>query len=163
MTAEDDDAERTTSIGLYNYAGSYSGCAHALARVKPRGVTHPDEPINFLFYHSIELYLKAYLRFKGHTPKELASRKFWHDFGALTERAVELGLILNENDKTVLEFMRDTDAVLRARYIKVGAARRMAHLVLLRASRSLRQSVGEALLEAGEPVRGIAPRPRQSP
>jgi hypothetical protein len=55
MTAEDDDAERTTSIGLYNYAGSYSRCANNLARVKPKGVTHPDEPIDFLFYHSIEL------------------------------------------------------------------------------------------------------------
>lgn len=158
MTADNDDAQRTTSIGFYDYAGSYLGCANALAHVKPKGVTHPDEPINFLFYHSIELYLKAYLRLKGYTPKALASREFGHKFGVLTERAVELGLVLNENDKAVLEFMRDTDAVLRARYIKLGATQRVAHQVLLRASRSLRQSVGEALLEAGEPVRGIAAR-----
>jgi len=160
MTAEDDDAERITSIGLYRYAGSYSGCANALAHVKPKGVTHLDEPISF-FYHSIELYLKVYLRLKGHTAKELASRKFGHNFGAPTGRAEELGLVLNKSDKAVLEFMRDTDAVPRARYIKVGAASRVAHQALLRTSRCLRQSVGEALLEAGESVRGIAPRSRR--
>ncbi len=85
----EDEAKRTTCIGLFNYAESYFRSARALDANKPK-VTHPDAPVNFLFYHAIELYLKAYLRLKGLTPRELASRKYGHSVAALSKRASEL-------------------------------------------------------------------------
>jgi hypothetical protein len=48
-----------------------------------------DSPVSFLFYHAIELYLKAFLRHHGHTPSELAS-KFGHKTDRLSERAAAL-------------------------------------------------------------------------
>ena len=57
--------ERTPPIGLFNYARSYWRSAEQLRASKP-DVTHPDAPISFLFYHAIELYLKAFLRSAGY-------------------------------------------------------------------------------------------------
>lgn len=153
---EKDDNERTTSIGLFNYAESFWRSARVLNANRPK-VTHPDEPVNFLYYHAIELYLKAFLRLHGHTPRELAGRKFGHDVGAISKRAVELGLFLADEDKEVLFVMESTDAVIRSRYIKVGHFRRPTHGALDRTCKSLRQSIGEALLEKGQSVHGITP------
>lgn len=150
----EDEAKRTTCMGLFNYAETYFRSARALNANKPK-VTHPDDPVNFLFYHAIELYLKAYLRLKGHTPRELAGRKFGHSVGALSKRASELGQFLMDEDKEVLQSMEHDDAVIRSRYIKVGAFRRPTHGALDRTCKSFRQTIGEELLADGQPVRGI--------
>jgi HEPN domain-containing protein len=112
-----DEAARTTPIGLIHYANSYWMSARVLNANRPK-VTHPDEPVNFLFYQAVELFLKAFLLLHGHSARELASRKFGHDFSALGERAEALGLFLMDEDKDVLLLMGTTDAVIRSRYIK---------------------------------------------
>ena len=50
LTPED----RTTALGLFNYARSYWRSAEQLLASKP-DVSHPDAPILFLLYHAIEL------------------------------------------------------------------------------------------------------------
>ena len=58
------DEDRTTPLGLFNYARSYwqSGVRLHEARAK---VTHPHAPVTLLLAHAIELYLKAFLRLRG--------------------------------------------------------------------------------------------------
>jgi hypothetical protein len=149
-----DEAARTTPIGLFHYANSYWMSARVLNANRPK-VTHPDEPVNFLFYQAVELFLKAFLRLHGHSARELASRKFGHNFNALGERAEALGLFLMDEDHEVLHLMGTTDAVIRSRYIKTGSFRRPTHGALDRTCKSLWESVGSELKKQGFPVRGL--------
>ncbi len=148
MTDEDD---RTTPIGLFNYADSYWHSAKALEKAEVRA-THPDAPICFLFYHAIEIYLKAYLRAQKHSVKELRSQ-FGHNVVKLREQAQRLGLHFDDEDIEVLTLMGETDAVIRSRFLRTGSFQRPTNEVLNRTCRSVRKSVGEALTEKGIPVR----------
>ncbi len=60
-----DQDERTNSMGLFNMAEAYRLSAEALRKA---GVAagHAESPIRFLYYHAIELYLKALLRLRDH-------------------------------------------------------------------------------------------------
>jgi len=109
--------------------------------------------VSFLFYHAIELYLKAYLRHHGHTAKELRGKKFGHRTGALVKRAAQLGLQFDDEDKEVLSLMATTDAIIRSRYIQTGYFRWPSPEALERVAKSLHQLMGEVLIKAGVPVR----------
>jgi hypothetical protein len=146
------DEDRTNEVGLFNTAESFWRSAAELYRAEVK-VTHPLSPILFLYYHAIELYLKAFLRGHGHTTKELASRKFGHKTCCLTERAAELGLGYMDDDKQVLSMMSTTDAVIRSRYIQTGFFRCPSPEALDRTCRSLREGVGAALKAKGAPIR----------
>ena len=61
-------------MGLFNVAESYRLAAEHLHSSALLKGMH-DLPVSFLFYHAIELYLKAFLRHKKHTPSELASNE----------------------------------------------------------------------------------------
>jgi hypothetical protein len=89
-----------TPIGLFNFAESYWNAAAYLAKAKLKS-THPDSPVRFLYYHAIELYLKSFLRMRGHTRSELASRKFGHSTSRLKHRAQQLGLFFEDEDAEV--------------------------------------------------------------
>src|SRR5260221_7125218 len=56
--------ELTTPLGFFNYALSYRAAADKLRICKLRA-THPHAPVLFIYYHSVELYLKAFLRAHG--------------------------------------------------------------------------------------------------
>ena len=64
------DDDRTTPLGLFNFARSYwqSGVLLHDANAK---VTHPDDTL--LLAHAIELYLKAFLRLCGVGTEEVKS------------------------------------------------------------------------------------------
>ncbi|SRR6266446_6262448 len=145
-------ASRTNEIGLFNTAETYWKSAAALYEAKLK-VSHPLSPVLFLYYHAIELYLKAFLRAHGHTAKELASRKFGHKTCCLTERAAELGLWYLDEDAEVFSMMSTTDAVIRSRYIQTGYFRWPSPEMLDRTCGSLRESVGKALRAKGMPIR----------
>jgi HEPN domain-containing protein len=147
-----DEIDRTSPAGLFNTADSYWRAAVALGRAKVKS-THPDKPISFLYYHAIELYLKAFLRMHGHTADELASRKFGHRTGVIAKRAAELGIKFDEEDVEVLAMMASTDAVIRSRYIETGFFRWPAHQALNRTCKSLRDLIGTALKKNKIPVR----------
>jgi hypothetical protein len=89
-TTTDEDI-RSSPLGFFNVAESYWAGAAALERAELQ-TTHPNSPISFLYYHAIELYLKAFLRLHGHSAKELRGKKFGHNTCCLSERAVALGL-----------------------------------------------------------------------
>ena len=109
-------------LGYFNFAETYLVSARALEANKPNA-THADEPVNLLYYQAIELYLKAFLRAHGHTPIQLASRTFGHDFHKLAERAEELGLQLKARDKLALRLVKATNAMESARYLQTETIR----------------------------------------
>jgi len=84
-----DEEERTSAVGLLGFAHSYWEAAVALDNTQ-RKATHPDSPRDYLYYHAIELYLKAYLRLKGSSVKELWN--LGHKLNRLYETAVRNGL-----------------------------------------------------------------------
>jgi hypothetical protein len=59
-----DSDDRTSAVGLFNTARSYWHSAVYLNDASLE-LTHPLAPVTFLFYHAIELYLKADLRASG--------------------------------------------------------------------------------------------------
>jgi HEPN domain-containing protein len=149
---DEDEMARTTSLGLFNVAESYWRAAAHLKSANLK-TTHQNSPVWFLFYHAIELYLKALLRHHGHTPRELRGRKFGHKTCCLSERAAKLGLDFDDEDKEVLSLMATTDAVIRSRYIQTGPFRWPSPEALDRTCISLRDSIGSALKKDGVTVR----------
>lgn len=146
------DEQRTTPIGLFNFAESYWQAAVALDKAKLTS-THPHSPVSFLYYHAIELYLKSFLRLHGHTPSEL-QQKFGHSTRRLKNRAAKLGLTFDDEDITVLSKMSKSDVLIRARYIQTGPICDWPALEALnRTCRSLRQLVGAELRKQGIHVR----------
>jgi hypothetical protein len=146
------DEERTSDVGLFNTAETYWKSAQALYGAKVKA-THSSSPVLFLYYHAIELYLKAFLRGHDHSAVELRSRKFGHKICCLTERAAQLGLRYMDEDKEVFSLMSTTDAVIRSRYIQTGYFSWPSPEALDRTCRSLRYIIGTALANNGSPVR----------
>jgi hypothetical protein len=60
----DDVERRTTSMGLFNTAEAYRLSAIKLRAGKKVKTGHADTPVRLLYYHALELYLKALLRQK---------------------------------------------------------------------------------------------------
>lgn len=145
-----EDNERTNSMGLFNTAEAYWKSADALAAAKVKA-GHADSPVRTLYYHAIELYLKALLR--QHYSVDDLSRKFGHKIGRMTAEAKKHGLFIMDEDREVFALMSDTDAVIRARYIRTGPVTYPAIEALDRTCKSLRENVGKLLRAAGVRVR----------
>src|SRR4029077_3473405 len=86
-----DEAQRVTPIGYFNFAETYRTAARTLRRSKNKA-THKESPIRFLYFHAIELYLKAFLRAHDIHPYDLRT-KYGHSVGQLS-KAVGRGLSL---------------------------------------------------------------------
>jgi hypothetical protein len=112
-TAEEiaDDNQRTNSMGLFNTAEAYWKSAGALAAAKIKG-GHAHSPVRTLYYHAIELYLKALLR--QHYGVDDLSKKFGHKTKRMMAKAEKYGLPIMDEDREVLTLMGDTDVVIRA-------------------------------------------------
>jgi hypothetical protein len=150
-TENSDEDERTTPIGLFNYAESYRLSAIALNEAQVQ-VPHRYAPISFLYYHSIELYLKSYLRGHGVTNKELRQRH-GHKVGTLSDSAQRLGLDISEDDARILSWMTRTDVAIRFRYIRTGAYALPSEETFNKVTWNLRQAVGESLRKLDLPIR----------
>ena|SRR5258708_7820632 len=146
--AEITEEDRTNEVGLFNTAESYWKSAAALYEAEVKA-SHPLSPVLFLYYHAVELYLKAFLRGNGHSPKQLRSKKFGHRICCLTDRASELGLSFMDEDKEIFSMMGTTDALLRSRYIQTGAFSWPSPEALDRTCRSLRVSIAKDLRGKG--------------
>jgi len=145
-----DQDERTNSMGLFNMAEAYRLSAEALRKA---GVAagHAESPIRFLYYHAIELYLKALLRLRHdvETIREEYGRKILR----LVAEAENLGLVVADEDRKLYELMGDTDAVIDSRYIRTGSKTSPTIEALSRTGQGLRSEVGRLLQKAGVGVR----------
>lgn len=95
-------------MGLYNTACSYHLAARELEKLNLRG-THPSMPVQLLYFHTIELFLKSFLRLT-HSVAQLSSRDFGHRLPALATAAKENKLFITKKDMAVIG-MCDLDSV----------------------------------------------------
>jgi hypothetical protein len=145
-----DDNKRTNSMGLFNTAEAYWMSAAALQAAKVRS-GHASQPVRFLYYHAIELYLKAWLR--QHYSVEKLEWKFRHDVKRMSKRAVKLGLSIADDDRQLLDIMASPGVLIEARYIRVGPKTWPNIEALDRMCKALRLKVGTLLREKGVVVR----------
>lgn len=116
---------RTTALGLFNYAHSYWASAVAL-NYAAREVSHPDAPVRFLYYHAVELYLKAFLRMSGASVKDV--KDIGHRVVRLYNVAVEKGLP-QDAETSIAAALIDAD-YMSSRYISTGAFTRASNQAL---------------------------------
>ena len=119
------DIDRTTPIGLARYARDYYKAAIAaddvLGMQKGYEIVAPA-PVMFLVAHSIELALKAYLRYQGASLNEIKGLN--HNLLDCWQKAVEKGVdehvtLANENME-VLGLISDLHSSTELRYIQTG-------------------------------------------
>ncbi len=117
-----DDDERTTSAGLFTTAEAYRLSALALEGgalwKAPKRVGHAEKPVEFLYSHAIELYLKALLR-REHGVGTIQD-KFGHNIKRLVKEAEKLGLFVTVEDRDVFALMADAGVLIEMRYIRTG-------------------------------------------
>ena len=134
-----DDNERTNSMGLFNTAEAYCRAAQDLATQKRKG-PHAEKPVEHLFIHSIELYLKAPLgQLYGVAELE---KKFRHNIPKLLTEAEQDSLVVSQEYRGVLALLTEKIA-LRRRYLSTGSLiGRQPNIVELdRVCRNLRNGV----------------------
>jgi hypothetical protein len=148
--------DRKKLLGLFNFAEAYRDAADFLAVGHAKALPFHD-PIRYLFYHSIELYLKTFLRQHGLTVAQI--RELGHGFAVLRDTCVGRGLWLAEEDCEVLELIAAKGNYIRSRYIETGTMRVATIEALSRTAASLAETVGGQLKADGLPIREI----RQSP
>jgi hypothetical protein len=154
--------DRTTPLGLFNYARSYWRSSEQL-RVSKVDASHPDAPILFLFYHAVELYLKAYVRSAGYDLPQL--KEISHKTIKAGQAAQNEGLQLTPHDFELLGLIDSHDNVVRSRYITTGAYTRPEVDELSTFCEFLDKAVAERLIADGHSVRAKSfspPVPRPS-
>jgi hypothetical protein len=149
--AKEHDDDRTTPMDLFNTAEAYRFSAIALDQAPQLLRTgHAAKPVQFLYSHAIELYLKALLRTK-HSVEAVI--KYGHNIGRLVKDAEVLGLFVTTGDRDVFASMADTNVLIEMRYIRTGAKTLVNLKALSRTCKSVRDSVGDLLRKAGVTVR----------
>jgi hypothetical protein len=116
------DTHEESAIAFANFAHSYCSSAIVLQHAEI-DTTHPNSVVTYLFYHSIELYLKAYLMSHGISAQKLR-QSYGHKIGKLSRKASALGLSFSEFDDEIFEFMTSSNTVISARYIRLGHHKR---------------------------------------
>jgi len=145
------DKDRTSPLGLFDYARSYWQGGVLLHRVGAK-ISHPDAPVTLLMAHAIELYLKAFLRMNGLSAEE-AKHSFGHDFEKLMKAACDRGLPLTDEDKDMAKLLREQESIRRSQYVETGHFTRLSLAALSGVCRRLDESVAAALESGGMCVR----------
>lgn len=131
-------------------ADSYFVAAVSLTKQKLR-TTHQSFPINLLFHHAAELYIKAFLRLKGHEVRG-------HSFSDLLPLASELGLLVEEFSLETMRLMDGHNLIISTRYLEPGLYENYPtsdRLWLL--CGNLRDEVGRHLQVANIAIRALPP------
>ena len=139
-----DNDDRTSAIGLFNFAHSYAASAVQLSKCRPADTTHPEAVVDFLAFHAIELYLKAFLRAKGLTVAEV--KKLGHRLDKLRDKVCELGLAIEDQNGVIV---LATHKMMERRYIRTGWTQQHPNELVLEVCRNLHESVGEELQRFG--------------
>lgn len=117
------DEDRTTAVGLARYAYDNLHAAMIVETSDPTPSHFSPMPAYFLALHGIELTLKAFLRHKGVSVRDL-QRKFGHDLHACHRKGEELGLnaVFKEHpvDADAMRMLDGLDDEQERRYIKTG-------------------------------------------
>ena len=149
-----DEDDRTNALGLFNSAECYRQAADILGTEHAKALRF-DQPIRYLFYHAIELYLKAFLR-AGNFPLDKVER-FRHRFHRLRDTCTSLGLALDLHEREVLTLIGTDETYIRARYLRTEFYSEVAVKDLSWAAASIAQKVGVQLRHRRIPLQRIEP------
>jgi hypothetical protein len=109
-----------------------------------------ESPVRFLYFHAIELFLKAFLRQCGLTEAALKKPKpYGHHLDALVTEAETRGLRVTRRVRTVCDASATFDDPFEARYLRTGGKSITPPNRLHEAARDLQKAVEEALRGAG--------------
>ena len=147
------EEDRTNALGLFNLAECYRQAADILATQHARALRF-DQPIRYLLYHAIELYLKAFLR--ADLPLDSVIR-YGHRFRRLRGACTSRGLPLEQHEREVLTMIDMDEAYIRARHLRTGLSQEVAVKDLSWAAAAIAQKVGFQLRQRGLPLRLIEP------
>lgn len=142
---------RTTDIGLFNFAENYLLCGKTLTGQKIEGLRFAD-PIFYNLYHSIELFLKSYLRNKGIGAYEL-SDKYGHNLEKLYNKANTFGLTLEQKDVDRIKHFKAHQLVIESRYISTGSKQIVPLEGVLGTAERVRNAVQAELIAASVALR----------
>jgi hypothetical protein len=124
--ANDDRDSATTALGLARYARDYYRGAVAVDDVlggEPQWLVVAPAPAMHLAAHAIELVLKAYLRQRGYSVKEVVAfgHRLLETWQACCDNGIEDFVCLSKNDREVLVVIARLHASHDLRYIRTGA------------------------------------------
>ena len=121
-----DDESRTTAIGLARYAADFLEAALATddrMGKNPQYTIVAPIPALYLIGHSLELYIKAYLRHHGRSKKNLKS--IGHDLKKCLRRAKELGILehvqFESGELEAFDVLHELYCSKQLNYIEKGA------------------------------------------
>jgi len=122
---KDDDQERTTAIGLANFATEFYDTAIAARSNAPKNSLYQEiapVPVYYLLAHSIELGLKSYILHHGKDLRRL--KKISHNLAGCWAEAVRHGfdkhLRLTESHEITLNLLSEAHAANDFRYLYTG-------------------------------------------
>jgi hypothetical protein len=142
-----------TPLAWFNLAHAYLYDAALLHNVqKPSGGFY-GQPVRFLYFHAIELFLKSYLRLHGIDDAALGKQPYSHNLTNLANMAESNGLLIGRRVRLVCEAAGAFDKPTEARYVKTGLKAMLPPHRLHEAARELQSGVGQALRDKGIPVR----------
>jgi hypothetical protein len=126
ISIESDELDRTPPISVFLSAESFLLSARHLraALAEKELKLRFTMPIYYLYSHALELTLKSFLRCKGFSVRQLASREFGHKLQVLWDACIENGLGGQEVNKAfvaqVVELLDPFAVDFEFRYVKVG-------------------------------------------
>ena len=139
-----------SAIGTFNFAHSFWHAGSALRTGDwAQGVSHARKPVEFLYWHAIELFLKAFLLASGISETDLRKSSYGHDLPALARAATNRGLLLKDRDSAVLSLMPTKADMIELRYMTPGLRIVPEHEELETTCDNLYRVVGLALREKG--------------
>lgn len=153
IEADPEIEKRTTAIGLFHYAHSYAQSASTISKAKVKA-THDDSPIRFLYSHAVELYLKSFLRLNGISVAELRGQKFGHNTKKLVNKAIRLGLPVEDFQKQQIILLGDA---IRDRYIETGGRTVLEIEALHALCEHLHKEIGPAIYQDAGIKRKLPP------
>jgi hypothetical protein len=114
-----DQMDRTSALGLWRYASDYAEAANIVQATKGSG---PFIPTYYLYGHTIELVLKAFLRSTGYTVEKL--KTLGHDLVRSLKAAEDAGIStfisLNDEHRAALIGISSYYEDKELEYIKIG-------------------------------------------
>lgn len=137
MLTEDD---RATPMGFFQFGEAYFDCANALRTELPLH-GHRSSAVKFMYFHAIELYLKAFLRLKGVPIAQLSSKQYGHDLSKLSTAAEDRGLTIELYTSEALEEFTDFKYQIESRYFRSRSGPQLNVEALWVITKRIRRSV----------------------
>jgi HEPN domain-containing protein len=120
---------------------------------------HPPQswPRYFMLCHAVELALKAYLFYRGKTPKELKAPKIRHSLKELLTEATNAGLLLSTSAQNDILLMDEAHEEFWHRYPKEDSKPVYTIEQFDSPARELLDAVSVALYNTGTPSGSVHP------